>query len=182
MGFNGDTSAENLAYVENGATVTVDSTYAGYNTKALNDGWYVTNSNHVQSNWSKESWASADNKTVDHYIEFEFAEAKEVSQVIVHWANDNGTYYSPKKAIIQIFVDGQWVDVCTKTNEPEDPTDDYIAFDTTWSFEFDTVTTTKIRILQPKGCGAHDKFNDAVRPGIMWVSEVEIYKEVHDYE
>ena len=181
-GFNGDKSSENLAYVDNGAKVTVDSTFGGYNTKALNDGWYVTDDNHVQSNWSKESWASGDNKTTDHWIEFEFAEAKEISQVIVHWANDNGTYYSPKKAIVQIFVDGQWIDVCTMTNEPENPDDDYIAFDTTWSFEFDTVTTNKIRILQPKACGAHDKFNDAVRPGIMWVSEVEIYKEVHEYE
>ena len=181
-GFNGDKSAENLAYVENGAKLTVDSTYGGYNTKALNDAWYVTDENHVQSNWSKESWASGDNKSADHWIEFEFTEAKEISQVIVHWANDNGTYYQPKKAIVQIFVDGAWVDVCTLTNEPETEDDDYEAFNTTWSFEFDTVTTNRIRILQPKGCGAHDKFNDAVRPGIMWVSEVEIYKEVHEYE
>ena len=181
-GFNGDKSSANLAYVDNGAKVTVDSTFGGYNIKALNDGWYVTDENHVQNNWSKESWASADNKGAEHWIEFEFAEAKEVSQVIVHWANDNGTYYSPKKAIVQIMVDGQWIDVCTLTNEPEYEDGDYKAFDTTWSFEFDTVTTTKIRILQPKASGAHDKFNDAVRPGIMWVSEVEIYKEVHDYE
>ena len=176
-GFNGDKSANNLAYVENGATVTVDSTYGGYNTKALNDGWYATDENHIQGNWAKESWASADNKLNDHWIEFEFAEAKEVSQVVVHWANDNGTYYSPKKAVVEIFVDGAWVEVCALDNEPEEVDGDYKAFDTTWVFNFDSVTTTKIRILQPKGCGAHDKFNDPIRTGIMWVSEVEIYKE-----
>ena len=148
----------------------------------MNDAWYVTDDNHVQSNWAKESWASADNKTVDHWIEFEFAEEKEVSQVIVHWANDNGTYYSPKMAIVEIFVDGVWQEVCTLTNEPETEDDDYKAFNTTWSFEFETVTTKKIRVRQPKACGAHDKYNDPIRTGIMWVSEVEIYKEVHDYE
>lgn len=181
-GFNGDRSADNLAYVDNGATVSVDSTYTGYNTKALNDAWYVTDENHVQNNWAKESWASTDNKLIDHWIQFEFAEAKEISQVVVHWANDNGTYYQPKKAVVQIFVDGVWVDVCEITNEPEVDGDDYRAFETTWVFEFDTVTAQKIRILQPKACGAHDKYGDAVRPGIMWVSEVEIYKEAKIYE
>jgi hypothetical protein len=176
-GFNGDNSANNLAYVNNGAKVTVDSTFNGYNIKALNDGWYVTEDNHVQKNWAKEAWASTDNKYIDHWIEFEFAEAKEVSQVVVHWANDNGTFYSPRKAVIQIFANGQWQDVCTLTNDPSEPDGDYKAFEYTWTFTFNTVTTNKIRVLQPKGCGAHDKFNDAVRPGVMWVSEIEIYKE-----
>ena len=181
-GFNGDNTAENLAYKDNGVTVTVDSTFGGYNTKAINDAWFATEENHVQNNWAKESWASADNKLVDHWIEFEFAEAKEVSQVIVHWANDNGTFYQPKQAIIEIFEDGQWKAVSTLTNEPEEEDGDYKAFETTWSFEFEKVTTTKIRVRQPKACGAHDKYNDAVRAGIMWVSEVEIYTEVHEVE
>ena len=77
---------------------------------------------------------------------------------------------------------GGSVNVCELNNEPEEVDGDYKAFETTWSFEFDTVTAKKIRVRQPKGCGAHDKFNDAVRAGIMWVSEVEIYKEVHQYE
>mgnify|MGYP003468185057 FL=1 len=81
-----------------------------------------------------------------------------------------------------MFVDGVWVDVCEITNEPEVEGDDYRAFETTWVFEFDTITAQKIRILQPKACGAHDKYGDAVRPGIMWVSEVEIYKEAKIYE
>lgn len=176
-GFNGDQSAENLAYVGNGVTVKVDSTYNGYNVKPLNDAWYATPDNHVQKNWAKESWASTDNKNADHWVEFEFAEEKEISQVVVHWANDNGTYYSPEKAIIQILVDGQWIDVCTLTNEPEYEDGDYKAFEYDWTFTFDTVTTKNIRVFQPKGCGARDKFNDPVRPGIMWVSEIEIYKE-----
>ena len=182
-GFNADITELNLAYKENGAKVTVSSTFTGYNPKALNDGWYATDENHVQNNWAKEAWASTDNKQVSHWIEFEFAESKEVSQVVVHWANDNGTYYQPKMAIVQAFINNEWVDVCTLTNDPIEEDGDYKAFNTTWSFEFDTVNTTKIRIMQPKACGAHDKFNDPVRSGIMWVSEVEIFKEIRsDYE
>ena len=181
-GYNGNRTPENLAYKDNGVTVKVSSTYTGYGITALNDGWYATEFNHVQSNWSKESWASTDNKGADHWIQFEFEDVKEVSQVIVHWANDNGTFYSPKKAIVQIEVNGEWVDVCVLTNEPESEEDDYKAFDTTWSFEFETVQTKKIRILQPKGCGAHDMYGEPLRAGIMWVSEVEIFKEVKDYE
>ena len=181
-GYNGNRTPENLAYKDNGVSVKVSSTYTGYGITALNDGWYATEFNHVQSNWSKESWASTDNKGADHWIQFEFEDVKEVSQVIVHWANDNGTFYSPKKAIVQIEVNGEWVDVCVLTNEPESEEDDYKAFDTTWSFEFETVQTKKIRILQPKGCGAHDMYGEPLRAGIMWVSEVEIFKEVKDYE
>ena len=178
-GFNGDRTTDNYAFADNGTKVTVSSTYNGYNTKALNDGWYATPDNHVQKNWAKESWASTDNKLVDHWIEFEFTEAKEVGCVVVHWANDNGTYYMPKLAIVQAWdaAEGVWVEVARMTNEdPEDP-ESFLAFEQTWTISFDSVTTTKIRVVQPKGCGAHDRYGDAVRSGIMWVSEVEIFKE-----
>ncbi len=176
-GYNGDSSASNLAYKENGATVKVSSTFQGYKTTALNDGWFATPENHVQSNWAKESWASTDNKNIDHWIEFDFGENKEVSQVVVHWANDNDTYYSPKKAIIEANIGGEWVEVAIITNDPLEEGGDFKAFEETWVFTFDTVTTNKIRVVQPKGCGAHDNFNIAIRAGVMWVSEVEIYKE-----
>ena len=175
--FNGDMSSDNLAFKDNGAVITVSSSFGGYNQKALNDGWFVTKQNHVQSNWAKESWASSDNKGVDHYIQIAFPEAKEVSQVVVHWANDNDKFYSPRKAIIQVLIDEHWVDVCTLTNEPEEEDGDYKTNETTWIFDFDPQTTTAVRIVQPKGCGAHNKFNDPIRAGIMWVSEVEVYKE-----
>ena len=182
-GNNADTTTANLAFKDNGTTVSVSSTYAGYNSKALNDGWYATDDNHIQANWSKEAWASTDNKLKDHWIEFDFGAEKEVSQVLVHWANDNDTYYSPKLAYVEAWINGEWVEVARIDNTVEDSEDDFRAFETTWSFEFNTVTTQKIRITQPKGCGAHDKFGDPIRPGIMWVSEVQIFKEVtRDYD
>ena len=173
-GSNADTTAANLAYKENGAKVTVDSTYPGYGTDALNDGWFATPENHNQSNWAKESWASMDIGT-DHWIEFTFAETKNVSSVKVHWANDNGTYYSPQKAVVQVWIDGAWQDVATFTNEPDSADEDFKAFLETTEFSFDTVSTQRVRVLQPKGMGCADKYGDPVRKNIMWVSEVEIF-------
>ena len=181
-GNNADTTEANLAYVENGVTVTTDSIFAGYGIKALNDGWYATDENHVQGNWAMESWASVDDKAKNHWIEFDFGSKKEVSQVIVHWANDNDKYYSPKLAYVEAWVNGEWVEVCRLDNSVEGSEDDFRAYETTWSFEFNKIETQKIRITQPKNCGAHNYYGDPIRPGIMWVSEVEIFKEVRSYE
>lgn len=174
-GYNADITENNLAYKENGAIVTVSSTYTGYNTAPLNDGWYVTNDNHIQELWAKEAWASTDNKNADHYIQFEFSEEKEVTKVVVHWANDNGTFYSPQECLIQALVDNEWVEVSKLNNLPEEGSEEYKAFEESWTFIFDKVNTTKIRIVQPKSKGCADKFGDAVREGIMWVSEIEIF-------
>lgn len=175
--YNGDMSKDNLAYKDNGVTVKVSSTFQGYDKKALNDGWFVTEDNHIQSNWSKESWASTDNKNIEHWIEFSFDSAKEVSQVVVHWANDNDTFYSPKRAYVEAEVGGEWIKVAEITNTPEYEGGDCRAFEPTWVFNFNAVTATKIRVVQPKASGAHDEYNIDIRSGIMWVSEIEIYKE-----
>ena len=177
LGVNGDTSSSNLAYKENGVTVTVDSCYGGYKQDALNDGWYVTKENHIQGNWAKESWASRD-AAGEHWIQFAFDSAKEVNKVVIHWANDNDIFYQSKKVIIQAQnADGKWVDVATYDNSPAEGEQYYKAQEATWTITFDTVTTSVLRVYQPKECGPHTKFNDPLRPNIMWVSEIEIYKE-----
>lgn len=111
----------------------------------------------------------------DHWVEFTFTEAKKVSSVVVHWANDNGTYYSPQKAVVQAWIDGEWKDIAVYTNEPETEGDDYKAFLETTEFSFEPVTTERIRVLQPKEMGCADKYGDAVRKNIMWVSEIEVF-------
>ena len=63
------------------------------------------------------------------------------------------------------------------TNTPEYEGGDCRAFEPTWVFNFNSVTATKIRVVQPKASGAHDEYNIEIRSGIMWVSEIEIYKE-----
>ena len=173
---NADISENNLAYKGNGlVTVTVDSTYsASYDTAALNDGWYATPENHNQNNWAREAWASMEIPT-DHWIQFTFTKETSVSKVVVHWANDNGTYYSPQKAMVQALVNGEWMTISTFTNEPETEGGDYKAYLETIEFKFNSVQTTAVRILQPAGMGVADKYGDGGRVNIMWVSEVEIF-------
>ena len=172
---NADVSEKNLAYAKNEwAKVTVDTVYPGYDTAALNDGWYATEKNHNQNNWSREAWASMDIAT-DHYVQFTFEKNTSVSKAVVHWANDNDTFYSPQKAMVQALINGEWITVATFTNEPEEADGDYKAFLQTTEFSFGTVQTTAIRVLQPAGMGCADRFGDAVRPNIMWVSEIELF-------
>jgi hypothetical protein len=174
-GPNADVTAKNFAYVGNGTTLKVGSTFAGYNVATLNDGWYATPENHNQANWSKEAWASNDNKNADHYIEFTFTNEQSVSEVVVHWANDSGTYYSPQLAKIEVWVNDAWVEVASLTNGPADDDGFFRAFEQSWTFTFTSINTTKVRVVQPKGMGCADKYGDKVREGIMWVSEVEIF-------
>ncbi len=173
-GSNADTTNKNFAYVENGAKITVDSSYPGYGTDALNDGWYATNDNHNQANWARESWASMD-AAMDHWVAVEFTTQKSLSSIVIHWANDNGTYYSPQELQVQIWNGEAWETVATWTNEPEIEGDDYLAFLQTTEISLDNVTAQKVRIFQPKGKGCADRFGDPVRQNIMWVSEIEIF-------
>lgn len=172
---NADTTINNFAFKDNGTVISVDSTYGGYSKNALNDGWFSTAENHNQENWAQESWASSDNKNQEHFIEFEFTEAKSVGKVYVHWANDNGKFYSPRQCVVQAFVNNEWVEVGSWSNVPADADADYLANIPTSEIKFTNITTKKIRVVQPKGQGAADKFNNELRPGLMWVSEVEIF-------
>lgn len=164
---NGDTSAENLAYVKNGVTLEVDSYYSNdyraNKTAALNDA-FISETMY----WAKRAWASAEEKpefgepyTVDHWIEATFSERKDVSLVNVYWGFDNGAYYAAQTAVVQAFVDGEWKEVAR--------VDGIQPGAAKTELSFDTVNTQKIRILQPAGKGA------SYRPGIMWVGEIEIY-------
>lgn len=172
---NGDTSAANFAYTGNGATVRTDSTYGGYGTKALNDGWFATAENHNQKNWAQEAWASMRNGNADHWIEFTFPQERSVSTVKVYWANDNDSFKSARECIVEAWVGGEWVQVGKKTNEPETPDGDYLTNVMLYEITFEAVTTEKIRVVQPKGKGCADKWNEDVDVNIMWVSEVEIF-------
>lgn len=164
---NGDTSANNLAYVKNGATFEVDSYYSNdyraNKTAALNDG-FISETMY----WAKRAWASGEEKpdtgeeyAEDHWIEATLAERTSVSKVNVYWGFDNGAYYSGQTVVVEALVDGEWTEVARVENieAGSDKTE----------LTFTAVNTTKIRIVQPAGKGA------AFRPGLMWVGEIEIY-------
>ena len=69
---------------------------------------------------------------------------------------------------MQAWIDGEWKDVATFTNEPDTPDGDYKAFLETTEFSFGAVTTQRIRVVQPSGMGCADRFGDPVRQNIMW--------------
>lgn len=182
VGTNGDTSASNLAYAENGlCKVTVDSTFAGYSgAKPLTDGFYATKENHNQVNWATESWASENNPKKDHWIQFTFNQEQTVSEVAVYWGIDgtgsNPTIYSAREAWVEAWLDGEWKRVgyfFWKTESGE-----YLTQQQSTVFKFDAVKTDRIRVYQPKNMGdgtsSRTDGDETVFSGIMWVSEVEI--------
>jgi endo-alpha-1,4-polygalactosaminidase (GH114 family) len=174
--YNGDRSEANLAYAGNKlCVVTVDSVFGGYSgAKPLNDGFYATFDNHDQDNWATEAWASLDDKKKDHWIQFAFKAEQQISRVIVYWAVDNGSIFSARDAYVEAWIDDEWVKVAEYSWEG------HLTQQNSTVFEFDTVTTERIRVVQPKNRG--DATTEGVEgsttySGLMWVSEVEIYKD-----
>lgn len=180
---NGDKSAANLAYAGNAlCTVTASSTLPGYSgIKPLNDGFYATRENHNQLNWATESWASENNQNKDHWIQFTFDTEQNINKVTVYWGVDgtgnNPTIYSPKEAYVQAYVNGEWQTLATYSWKKADGT--YLLQQQSTEFSFDTVTTARIRVVQPKnmGEGTRERYDgvSTQHSGTMWVSEVAIY-------
>lgn len=163
---NGDISEANLAY-GTGCTVSVDSYYSvdyrNNGTAAINDG-FISETMY----WAKRAWASGDegNPAVyrqEHWIEFGWTAPRTVNNAKVHWAYDNGVYYSSSQVIVQAFINGEWVNVAESDEIPSGSRSTEI--------DFEAVTTNKLRILQPAGMGP------TFRKGIMWVSEVQLYNK-----
>ncbi|MBR4761868.1 MAG: endo alpha-1,4 polygalactosaminidase [Clostridia bacterium] len=163
---NGDTSEANMAYGTE-CTVTVDSYYSidyrNNGTAAINDG-FISETMY----WAKRAWASADEGnpveySQDHWIGFEWGSPRTVNNVVIHWAFDNGVYYSSSQVVVQAFINGEWVDVADSREISSGSRSTEIGFD--------AVTTNKLRILQPAGMGP------SFRKGIMWVSEVQLYNK-----
>lgn len=176
---NGDTSSANLAYAGNNlCKVTVDSTFQGYSgARPLNDGFCATKENHNQDNWATEAWASKNDMSLDHWVQFEFENPQDITEVIVHWAVDNGTVFSPREAYVEAWVAGEWRRVASYNWKKDDGT--YLVQQENTKFNFDKVTTTKLRVFQPKNKGdgttGRTDGQDTVFSGIMWVSEIIIH-------
>ncbi|MDE7373348.1 MAG: endo alpha-1,4 polygalactosaminidase, partial [Clostridia bacterium] len=64
---NGDTTSANLAYTDNGAKIRVDSSFNGYNSSPLNDGYISNADNFDASGFQWANWASAET-SVDHFV------------------------------------------------------------------------------------------------------------------
>lgn len=172
---NSDTSADNIAYTKNGAIVNLDSWYdSAYEragTSAVNDG-YVCGEDSDPDAYATNAWASSEEIPKpgqpyqnDHYIEFSWTSSKSIKQIKIYWSWDNGAYYSSQKVVIQAWLNEQWTDIHTEDGIADESATTVIVLGS-------SVNTTKIRIVQPAGYGP------ASRPGLMWVSEVQIYSKV----
>ncbi|HEV3468345.1 MAG TPA: protein kinase [Pyrinomonadaceae bacterium] len=142
-----------------GARVNVDSTYDGYNTKPLADG--IKDVRQISAmRYNQGNWVSAEVPS-EHWVEFDFGREARVTAVYVYWGFDRDRYMPSRVAELQV-PDGAGGWRALARLEPGGH------YDRT-AFEFEPVTTAKLRVLQPAQQGPPN------RPFVMWVREVEVF-------
>lgn len=138
-----------------GVRVTADSTFGGYDTKALHDG--IADGANLA--WNEAAWASEDSP-LEHWVRFEFPEPVAVEEVIIHWNHEGGVTYTGREGLILGEVaTGQELPLANWKSRPGERA-------TRVSFPRQMLRT--VRVVQNPGQGAPE------RPGIMWIAEVEV--------
>ena len=160
---NGDTSEANLAYSSNGGIVSVDSSFTGYSSGALNDGYVANAENFETIGFQWANWASAET-VLDHWAQIETSNEVQATKLIIDWAWDNGVVYSSKEVYVEAYIDGAWVRVGEATDIPAETPRSEIAL---------TVSspTDLYRVVQTAGDGPSS------RPNLMWISELSLYAD-----
>lgn len=147
----------NLALASKGATVKSDSSYSEYSPEVTIDGVWETSGLH----WTKRAWASQDAAFKDgHWLEITLPKPTAVSQMWIYWAIDDSRVFSSRNYDIEVWDGKAWQAVAQVRDNPLSTVSQH-----TWPSR----VTEKIRIHQLKSGGP------AVRPEIMWVSEVGLY-------
>ena len=138
-----------------GVRVSTDSTFGGYSTKTLNDG--VVDGAGLA--WNEAAWASEDSPA-EHWVRFEFPEPTAMEEVVVHWNREGGVTYTGRGGLVLGEVaTGQELPLANWNSEPGERAT---------RVTFPRQMLRSIRVVQNPGQGA------AERPGILWLSEVEI--------
>jgi hypothetical protein len=150
----GYVDTKNVAQAAMGAKVKVDSCYPNYTGDLLIDGDWKSC---ATSGSSGLTWASAETAT-EHWVEVILPKPAKVGSVALYWA-----YRKPSKKVeAQILRDGKWTTVgAAERTKPEQAST---------IIRFTPVTTDRVRVLQPAGCGRED------RPNLMWVGEIAVRK------
>lgn len=144
------TTAGNLP---RGTLITVDSNYEGYTAEVLTDGRI----NPAGAHWTQVAWASADTDG-EHSIELTLPSPTRVDRVRVHWALDNSQLQVSRTVRLEIPADGGWAAL-----EAELRTEGGVT-----EFALGGRELSRFRLYQPTGGGP------VGRPGILWVSELEV--------
>lgn len=142
----------NLALGRKGARCSVDSTYDGYHTDVLTNGVTATAGLH----WTQHAWASKESAD-SHWVQIDFPEPTQVSEVWLYWAVDNGVLHTSRRySIIGLGEAGRQELAQIDGQSPR-------------SFSRHTFTPTRvtaIRIEQTANGGSE------ARPGLLWLREV----------
>ncbi len=151
----------NLA-LQDDCTVSVDSSHSGYSPETMTDGIEVV----AGGDWTLAGWASAETPG-DHWIELSWPEPREVHEVVVYWALDQG-FRRSREVQAQVRNGDGWRTLTAAGGG------DAAAFD---AFIVEPpVRTDAVRLLQPEGEGPPG------RPDIMWVGEVQVFGPPFDLE
>gem|GEM_PF-1526744 len=148
------TTRSSLA-ARDGVRVTADSTFGGYSTKALHDG--VTDGSNLA--WNEAAWASEDSPA-EHWARVEFPEPVPVEEVVVHWNHEGGVTYTGREGLVLGEVaTGQELPLANWKSRPGERATRIV---------LPRQALRGVRVIQNAGKGAPE------RPGIMWVSEIEV--------
>lgn len=144
----------NLALAANGASLSADSSFAGYTTARIIDG--IRNLEGLS--WDLAGWASKDNGQ-DHWVEISLAKESQVKTVQIFWCLDNGELKSSVAYHIQYWDGKDWITAFEEKAGAQKVPETKI--DVNFS-------TTKVRYFQSAGGGP------ANRPNIAWIGEIEL--------
>lgn len=148
------TTRSSLA-ARDGVRATADSTFGGYSTKALHDG--VADGANLA--WNEAAWASEDSPA-EHWVRFEFPEPVPVEEVVIHWNREGGVTYTGREGLVLGEVaTGQELPLANWKSAPGERST---------RVTFSRQPLRALRVVQNPGRGAPE------RPGIMWLSEVEV--------
>lgn len=136
-------------------TLTVDSTYMGYGTKALTDGVIET----TGLPWNEAAWAS--DETGDaHWVKIGFPAPTKVREMTIHWNVEEGvTYASRRGEVYGWMANDERVLLGKFENDAPKPVT---------KVAFEPIELKAIQLYQPPQSGAKD------RPNLLWLAEVEV--------
>jgi hypothetical protein len=147
----------NYVIAVQGATLTPDSSFSGYDDMAvLQDGIKPEAGSSLPGSIS---WASAETDA-PHWVEVDFGQPREVREVSLHWANYSHELHTSRCFEVQVPEGDGWRTVYRSPEAGEKP-------GACTTAEFAPQTLSRLRVYQPAGCGS------PARPNLMWLTEIE---------
>jgi hypothetical protein len=149
---------DNFALAAHGTTMTVDSSFPGYESTApLQDGNITLPGDTLPGTIT---WASAETDS-PHWVEIDLGRERTVREVTVYWANYTDRLNTSHTVEVQVPKTDGWRSIYRSPSTGEAPAQ-------LTTFTFEPVTTQRLRIWQPAGGGGIH------RPNLMWLAEVEV--------